>query len=78
MFVFAIRHAIAIQNHEKSIQLIGSVVEEMWEKGHHVAILNYGSYIARRVDKEKCKLLFILCMGSDHLRAGSERSNLFK
>lgn len=45
MFDFAIRHTIAIQNHERSLQLIGSVVEEMWEKGHHVAILNYGSLV---------------------------------
>ena len=52
MFVFAIRHAIAIQNHEKSIQLIGSVVEEMWEKGHHVAILNYGSLVPEELIKK--------------------------
>ena len=52
MFVFAIRHAIAIQNHEKSIQLIGSVVEEMWEKGHHVAILNYGSILPEELIKK--------------------------
>ena len=52
MFDFAIRHAIAIQNHEKSIQLIGSVVEEMWEKGHHVAILNYGSILPEELIKK--------------------------
>jgi LuxR family maltose regulon positive regulatory protein len=52
MFVFAIRHAIATQNHEKSIQLIGSVVEEMWEKGHHVAILNYGSILPEELIKK--------------------------
>jgi len=52
MFIFAIRHSIAIQNHERSIQLIGSVVEEMWEKGHHVAILNYGSILPEEVIKK--------------------------
>ena len=52
MFDFAIRHAIAIQNHERSLQLIGSVVEEMWEKGHHVAILNYGSLLPEELIKK--------------------------
>lgn len=52
MFVFAIRHAIAIQNHEKSIELIGSVVEEMWEKGQHAAILNYGSILPEELIKK--------------------------
>jgi len=52
LFDFAIRHAIAIQNHERSLQLIGSVVEEMWEKGHHVAILNYGSLLPEELIKK--------------------------
>jgi LuxR family maltose regulon positive regulatory protein len=52
MFDFAIRHAITIQNHERSLQLIGSVVEEMWEKGHHVAILNYGSLLPEELIKQ--------------------------
>ena len=52
MFDFAIRHAIAVQNHERSLQLIGSVVEEMWEKGHHVAILNYGSLMPEELIKK--------------------------
>jgi LuxR family transcriptional regulator, maltose regulon positive regulatory protein len=52
MFDFAIRHSIAIQNHERSLQLIGSVVEEMWEKGHHVAILNYGSILPEELIKK--------------------------
>lgn len=42
MFDFAIGHALAIQNHEKCIQLVGKVVEKMWENGQHVAILKYG------------------------------------
>jgi LuxR family maltose regulon positive regulatory protein len=52
MFDFAIGHTLAIQNHEKSIQLIGSVVEEMWEKGHHIAILNYGSILPGELIKK--------------------------
>ncbi len=45
MFDFAIGHALAIQNHEKSIQLIGEVVEEMWKNGQHAAILKYGNVL---------------------------------
>ncbi len=56
MPLLAIRHAIAIQNHEKSIQLIGSVVEEMWEKGHHIAILNYGSILPEELIKKNAYL----------------------
>jgi LuxR family transcriptional regulator, maltose regulon positive regulatory protein len=52
MFDFAIRHAIAIQNNERSIQLIGDVVEEMWERGQHAAILNYGSILPEELIKK--------------------------
>ncbi|MBK6281699.1 MAG: hypothetical protein IPF54_02645 [Draconibacterium sp.] len=52
MIDFAIRHAIVMQNHERSIQLIGSVVEEMWEKGQHVAILNYGRVLPEELIKK--------------------------
>jgi len=45
MFDFAIGHALANKNHEKSIQLIGGVVEEMWETGQHSAILRYGNLL---------------------------------
>jgi LuxR family maltose regulon positive regulatory protein len=45
MFDFAIGHAMAIQNHEKSIQLIGKVIEIMWEMGQHAAILKYGEML---------------------------------
>jgi LuxR family maltose regulon positive regulatory protein len=45
MIDFAIGHALAIKNHEKSIQLIGEVVEEMWETGEHSAILRYGNLL---------------------------------
>jgi LuxR family maltose regulon positive regulatory protein len=42
MVDLAIEHALEIKNYEKSIQLIGEVVEEMWENGQHAAILKYG------------------------------------
>ncbi|OFX87176.1 MAG: hypothetical protein A2W99_07515 [Bacteroidetes bacterium GWF2_33_16] len=45
MSALAIEHAIETKNFEKSIQLIGNMVEEMWEKGQHVAILNYGNIL---------------------------------
>jgi LuxR family transcriptional regulator, maltose regulon positive regulatory protein len=45
MFDFAIGHAWAIQNHKKCIQLIGAVVEEMWENGQHAAIMKYGAML---------------------------------
>ena len=45
MFDFAIGHALAVQNHKKCIQLIGGVVEEMWENGQHAAILKYGDML---------------------------------
>jgi len=45
MFDFAIGHALAVHNHKKCIQLIGGVVEEMWENGQHTAILKYGDML---------------------------------
>ena len=52
MFDFAIGHASAIQNHEKSIQLIGKVVEVMWEMGQHAAILKYGEMLPDELIKK--------------------------
>jgi LuxR family maltose regulon positive regulatory protein len=45
MFDFAIGHAFTNQNYEKSIQLIGDVIEVMWENGQHAAILKYGDML---------------------------------
>jgi len=45
MIDFAIEHALEIKNYEKSIQLLGEVVEHMWENGLHAAILKYGDLI---------------------------------
>jgi LuxR family maltose regulon positive regulatory protein len=45
MFDFAIGHALVIQSHQKCIQLIGGIVEKMWENGQHDAILKYGDML---------------------------------
>lgn len=52
MPALAIEHSIETKNFEKSIHLIGKVVEEMWEKGQHVAILNYGSILPEELIKK--------------------------
>ncbi len=41
----AVDHAIEIGNFEKSIQILGEVIEKLWENGHHVAIIKYGDLI---------------------------------
>ena len=51
MFDFAIGHAWAVHNHRKCIQLIGGVVEKMWENGQHAAILRYGDMLTDEVIK---------------------------
>ena len=45
MFDLAIEHAFEIKNYEKSIQLLGEIVESMWENGQHSAILKYGDIL---------------------------------
>jgi LuxR family maltose regulon positive regulatory protein len=52
MFDFAIGHALAIKNHEKSIQLIGEVVEKMWKNGQHAAIIKYGDLLPDELIKK--------------------------
>ena len=42
---FAIEHALAIQNYDKCIQLLGKVAGDMWQKGMHAAILKYGDML---------------------------------
>ncbi len=42
---FAIEHALAIQNYDKCIQLLGKVAGDMWQKGMHSAILKYGDML---------------------------------
>ena len=41
----AIGHAIEIKNYQKCIQLLGNVVEDMWQNGMHSAILKYGEML---------------------------------
>jgi LuxR family transcriptional regulator, maltose regulon positive regulatory protein len=45
MHDLAIEHALATRNYEKGIQLLGGIVENMWENGLHAAILKYGDLI---------------------------------
>jgi LuxR family maltose regulon positive regulatory protein len=39
----AIDHALEIRNYQRSVGILGRIVERMWEVGHHSAILRYGS-----------------------------------
>ena len=48
----AIEHAMEIKNFEKSIQLLGEIVETMWENGQHAAILKYGDLIPDELIKK--------------------------
>ena len=41
----AIEHALAIQNYDKCIQLLGKVAGDMWQSGMHAAILKYGDML---------------------------------
>src|SRR5665647_3879593 len=41
MFEFALKNALIIKNYEKSIQILGEIVEGMWENGLHTSILKY-------------------------------------
>ena len=45
MYDLAIEHTLEINNYEKSIQLLGEIVESMWENGLHSAILKYGDLL---------------------------------
>jgi len=45
MIDLAIEHALIIKNYEKCMQLIGEIVEKLWENGLHTAIRKYGDLI---------------------------------
>lgn len=47
----ALGHALEIRNFERSIQILGRIVERMWEVGHHSAILRYGKLLPEEVIK---------------------------
>ena len=44
-YEFAMDHSLAIKDYKKSIQLLGKVVEDMWQNGKHTAILKYGNML---------------------------------
>ena len=44
-YELALEHTLAIKNYKKSIQLLGKVVEDMWQNGKHTAILRYGNML---------------------------------
>ena len=50
MPLFAIEHAIVAENFEKSIQLLGEIVETMWKNGQHAAILKYGDLLPDEIN----------------------------
>lgn len=52
MVNLAIEHALENKNYEKSIQLLGKIVESMWENGLHAAILKYGDQIPDEIIKD--------------------------
>ncbi len=52
MPLLAIEHAIETENFEKSIQLLGEIVETLWEKGQHAAILKYGDLLPDEIIKK--------------------------
>ncbi len=52
MVDLAIEHALEIKNYERSLLLLGEIVERMWENGQHSAILKYGDMIPDEIIKK--------------------------
>jgi len=52
MHELAIDHALKIDNYEKSIQILGEIVENMWETGLHAAIMKYGDILPDELIKK--------------------------
>jgi len=52
MFEFALKNALIIKNYEKSIQILGEIVEGMWENGLHTSILKYCDLIPDHLVKK--------------------------
>jgi LuxR family transcriptional regulator, maltose regulon positive regulatory protein len=50
-YELALEHTLAIKNYKKSIQLLGKVVEGMWQSGKHTAILKYGNMLTDELIK---------------------------
>jgi LuxR family transcriptional regulator, maltose regulon positive regulatory protein len=45
MYELAIEHALEINNYGKCIQLLGKIVESLWENGQHSTIMRYGDIL---------------------------------
>ena len=52
MYESALKNALSIKNYEKSIQLLGERVEDMWENGLHTSILNFCDLIPDNLIKK--------------------------
>jgi len=52
MPLFAVKHAIETGNFEKSIQILGEIVESMWKNGQHDNIIKYGDLLPDEVIKK--------------------------
>jgi LuxR family transcriptional regulator, maltose regulon positive regulatory protein len=48
----AIEHTLETENFEKSIQLLGEIVETMWKNGQHAAIMKYGDILPAEIIKK--------------------------
>jgi len=55
MPLFAIEHAIKTENFEKSIQILGEIVETMWKNGQHAAIIKYGDLLPDEIIKKNAE-----------------------
>lgn len=60
LFDLAIEHALAVKNYEKSMQLIGKVVEEKWKNGQHTAIIKYSGLFPEEIIKKNPELCFYI------------------
>jgi len=52
MPLLAIEHAIKTENFEKSVQVLGEIVEIMWKNGQHAAIMKYGDLLPDEIIKK--------------------------
>jgi len=52
MYEQAIEHALKIKNYENAIQLLREITENLWETGHHSAIIKYGDLLPDEIIKK--------------------------
>jgi LuxR family transcriptional regulator, maltose regulon positive regulatory protein len=52
MPLLAIGHALEMGNFEKSILILGEIVETMWKNGQHAAIMEYGDLLPDEIIKK--------------------------